>query len=358
MRSRMMVSAAGFAGVVSILMCWSLPLSGQTSARPAPAAKPVAATAAPAKKFVVRRTENGQPDLQGVWAYGTATPLERPSALGAKAEFTADDEEAFAAAAKQAASRNFDDRSGGAQADVSRAYNDFWWDPGKTLAGKQTSLVIDPSDGRIPPILPEATKRNQARAAARPQRTPGIDADNPEDRSLWERCLTRALPTLPGPYNNNIQIVQSADHVVIVTEMIHEARIIPTDGRPHGKVREWRGDSIGRWEGDTLVVDTINFTEKTSFRGSSENLHLVERYSRRDANTVLYQVTVSDPTTWARPFTIQLPMSKNDEGMFEYACHEGNHGLEGILKGSRLLEKELPAGGAPRRPATATPATR
>jgi len=350
MRSRMMVVAAGFLGAIGIVVCASIPLAGQSAAKPAAAAPKPAATA-PVKKFVVPRTENGQPDLQGVWAYGTATPLERPSALAGKPEFTDDDEEAFAAAAKQAASRNFDDRTGGAQADVSRAYNDFWWDPGKTLAGKQTSLVVDPTDGRIPPILPEATKRNQDRAAAKPRRTPGIDADNPEDRSLWERCITRALPTLPGPSNNNIQIVQSKDHVVILSEMIHEARIIPTDGRPHGKLPQWRGDSIGKWEGDTLVVDTINFTEKTSFRGSSENLHLVERYRRSDANTLLYQVTVSDPTTWARPFTIQIPMTWNDEGLFEYACHEGNRGLEGILKGSRLLEKELPAA----RPVTAAP---
>jgi hypothetical protein len=349
MRGRVFVSAATLAGLLGVLMFSSLPLAGQTAKPAAPTAKP----AAPARKYVAPRTENGHPDLNGVWAYGTATPLERPNGLATKAEFTDDDEEAFAAAAKAAASRNQDDRSGGAAADVSRAYNDFWWDRGKTLAGRQTSLVIDPADGRIPAILPEATKRNQARAALRPQRTPGIDADNPEDRSLWERCVTRAMPTLPGPYNNNLQIVQSKDHVVIVQEMIHEARIIPTDGRPHGKIRRWHGDSVGKWEGDTLVVDTINFTDKTNFRGSSENLHLVERYTRVAPDTVLYQVTASDPTTWAKPFTIQIPMAKNEEGFFEYACHEGNKGLEGILKGSRLLEKELPA----RRPAAATPAT-
>jgi hypothetical protein len=169
---------------------------------------------------------------------------------------------------------------------------------------------------------------------------------------LWERCVTRALPTLPGPYNNNIQLVQSKDHVVIITEMIHEARIIPTDGRSHGKLRQWRGDSVGRWDGNTLVVETINFTDKTNFRGSSENLRLVERYTRTAPNTLVYEVTASDPTTWAKPFTISIPMASNEEGIFEYACHEGNHGLEGILKGARMGEKlasEAAKGAAPGR---------
>ncbi len=352
MRDRLMRSAAdrGAAAIaVGALVLLSSSLAGQTPARPAASAPKTAAAATPAKKFVAPRTENGQPDLQGVWSYGTATPLERPNGLAGKPEFE-NDEQAAAFEKQTVKDRNQDRRDPGTAADVARAYNDFWWDYGKTLAGKQTSLVIDPPDGRIPPILPEATKRQQERAAARPQRT--SEADNPEDRSLWERCISRALPTLPGPYNNNVQIVQSKDHVVIVTEMIHEARIIPTDGRPHGTVRQWRGDSIGRWEGETLVVDTINFTEKTTFRGSSENLHLVERYSRASPDTVLYQVTVSDPTTWARPFTVSIPMARNDEGIFEYACHEGNRGLEGILKGARMGEKLAAEEAATRTPAS------
>jgi hypothetical protein len=335
MRGRFMTSAAGVAAVgaaVAVVVLSPPLVAGQTLATPA---APATRTATgPGKKFVPPRTENGQPDLQGVWSYATATPLERPNGLAEKTEFGTEEE--IAAFEKQAA-RNFDDRGGGAQADVSRAYNDFWWDFGKTVAGKQTSLVVDPPDGRIPPVLPEATKRQQVRAAAQPKRT--SEADNPEDRSLWERCITRTLPTLPGPYNNNMQIVQTKDYVVIVSEMIHDARVIPTDGRPHGTLRQWHGDSVGRWEGDTLVIDTIDFTDKSNYRGSSENLHLVERYSSLGPRTVLYQVTVSDPTTWARPFTISIPMAGNDEGMFEYACHEGNHGLEGILKGARMGEK-------------------
>jgi len=318
---RLVLSAcAAFAVMSSLVVAQS----------PRPSPKPVA----PAYK--APRTPDGQPNLEGVWAYGTATPLERPTTLGGKAEF--EDEEQAAAFQRQAV-RNFDQRTPG---DVGAAYNDFWWDFGKTLAGKQTSLVIDPTDGRIPPVNAEGTKRQQARAAARPART--SEADGPEDRSLWERCLTRALPTLPGPYNNNIELVQSKDHVVIVTEMIHEARIIPTDGRPHGTIGQWRGDSIGRWEGETLVVDTINFTDKTTFRGSSENLHLVERYTRIAPDVLEYRTTVSDPTTWDRSWTFSIPMARNPEGMFEYACHEGNRGLENILKGARAGEQRAAAG--------------
>ena len=343
MRLGSLLSTAGVAsavGVMGVIAGSPLPLSGQT-ARPAPVQ-----AAAPAKKYTPPKNEFGHPDLMGVWSYGTATPLERPASAGGKPEFE-DEEQAAAFQRQTVEGRNQDRRDPGTAGDVSRAYNDFWWDFGNRLAGKQTSLVIDPPDGRIPQALPEATKRQQQRTAARPPRT--SEADNPEDRSLWERCVTRQLPTLPGPYNNNIQIVQSKDYVVIVTEMIHEARIIPIDGRPHGTMRQWRGDSVGKWEGDTLVVDTINFTDKTSYRGSGENLHLVERYTRTAPDTVVYQVTVSDPTTWARPFTIQIPMAKNEEGFFEYACHEGNRGLEGILKGARMGEKLAQQPAAPAR---------
>jgi hypothetical protein len=288
-------------------------------------------------KAAIPRDPHGRPDLQGVWSYATVTPLERPSELAGKQAFQSDDEvEEFERQRRQ--QLNQDRRDGaGTNADVSRAYNDFWWDRGTEAAGKQTSLVVDPPDGRVPPLTAEAQQRQAARAAARKLIT--TDADNPEDRSLWERCVTRALPILPGPYNNNIQIFQTRDHVVILQEMIHEARVVPTDGRPHGTLRQWHGDSRGRWEGDTLVIETINFSDKTNFRGAGANLKITERYSRPDADTLLYRVTVEDPTTWARSWTVQIPMSKNEEGIFEYACHEGNRGLEGILKGSRLQDK-------------------
>jgi hypothetical protein len=278
---------------------------------------------------------DGKPDLHGVWAYGTLTPLERPGDLASKQQFTEEEAAEFQAQART--NRNQDRRDGaGTNADVSRAYNDFWWDFGRNVSGTQTSLVIDPPDGRIPALTPAAQQRGTARQEARAKRG---TADDPEDRSLWERCITRQLPTLPGPYNNNMQIFQTKDHVVIVNEMIHEARVIPLDGRPHGKVRQWHGDSRGRWDGDTLVIETINFTDKTNFRGSGANLKLTERYRLVDRGTLLYQVTVEDPTTWTKPWTVQIPMSVNEEGIFEYACHEGNRGLQGILTGARAEDK-------------------
>jgi hypothetical protein len=309
-----------------------------------PAARAATARAAPTGTAVaIPRDPLGRPDLQGVWSYGTVTPLERPTNLAEKPAFTDEEVAEFERLARERP--NQDRRDGrGTNADVSRAYNDFWWDRGTRVVGNQTSLVLDPADGRIPPLTPEAQKRQAARAEAR--RLITSDADNPEDRSLWERCITRALPTLPGPYNNNIQIFQTRDHVVIVNEMIHEARIIPTDGRPHGTVRQWHGDSRGRWEGDTLVVETINFTNKTNFRGAGEHLKLTERFSRPDADTLLYRVTIEDPTTFTKPWTVQIPMGKSAEDVYEYACHEGNHGLQGILTGSRLQDK-LNAGTKP-----------
>jgi hypothetical protein len=283
------------------------------------------------------RNPDGRPDLQGIWSYATVTPLERPTSLAGKSTFSSDEELAeFERSTVQA--RNQDRRDGaGTNADVSRAYNDFWWDRGTRVLGRQTSLVVDPPDGRVPELTPEAQQRQAARAEARRQIT--TDADNPEDRSLWERCITRALPMLPGAYNNNIKIVQTKDYVMVMQEMIHEARIIPIDGRPHTTLRNWHGSSRGRWEGDTLVVETINFTNKTNFRGSGEHLKLTERFSRPDADTLLYQVTIEDPTTFTKPWTVQMPMNNSAEDVYEYACHEGNRGLEGILTGSRLQDK-------------------
>jgi hypothetical protein len=202
---------------------------------------------------------------------------------------------------------------------------------------RRTSLIVDPKDGKLPALSPDGQKR--AERAGRRQNPP----DNPEDRGLWERCVTHSpIPRMSTGYNNNLQIFQNANYVAIQYEMIHETRIIPLDGRPHAPqgVRQWHGDSRGRWEGDTLVVETANFSDKTSFRGASKDLKLVERFTRLDENTLDYQFTVVDPATWARPWTAQVPMPRVDALIYEYQCHEGNYGLANQLSGARAMEKE------------------
>ena len=289
--------------------------------------------------YTAPRTPDGHPDFQGVWTNVTVTPLERPADLKDKAFFTPQEAAAFE---KQVVERNnADRRDGGAEADVGRAYNDAWYDRGtKVVKTLRTSLLVDPPDGHLPPMVPEALKRQQERLAL----NRGHQFDGPENRSLAERCLiwpTLGPPMLPSFYNNNYQIVQGPGYVAILVEMVHDVRIIRTDGSPHlpSSVRLWMGDPRGHWEGNTLVVDTTNFTDKTAFRGSSENLHLVERFTRTDADTLMYEVTVEDPSTWARPWRIELPMRKSDSPLYEYACHEGNYAMEGMLAGARAEEK-------------------
>ena len=288
----------------------------------------------------VPRTADGRPDLQGIWDYRTMTPLERPADLEDKSVFT--DEEAAEFLREALNNRNADRRDGaertaGFGADVERAYNDFWWDYGRTLTDdKRTSLIIDPPDGRVP-YTPESRAEQETRFA----KFFSVVAAGPEDRGLWERCVTRDLPRLSGAYNNNFQLFQTEGYVAILNEMIHEVRMIPLDGRPHvsDTIRQWQGTSTGRWDGDTLVVETVNFTDHTNFRGSKENLNLIERFTRIDADTLLYEFTVEDPTTWTRPWSAAVPMVRNVGRMYEYACHEGNYGMVGILAGARADEK-------------------
>jgi hypothetical protein len=285
------------------------------------------------------RTAWGHPDLQGVWSTATITPLERPAHLATKPFFT--EAEALAHERTTVEQTNRDRRDGGAAADVSRAYNDFWWDSGtRVVPTLRTSLIIDPPDGRIPALTPAGQRRQAEAAAARKLRGP---ADNPEDRSLWERCIARGVPTamLTQPYNNHYEIVQTPDHVVILTEMIHDVRIVPLDRTTHppAHVRFWMGDSVGRWEGDTLVVETTNISDQYSYRGSGPGLRLVERFRRSSPDVLNYQVTIQDPETFSRPWTIELPARRADGPIYEYACHEGNHGLEGILRGHRAEER-------------------
>jgi hypothetical protein len=292
-----------------------------------------------AKTYTAPKTADGQPDLQGIWTNVTVTPLERPADLKDKAFFTP--QEAAAFEKRIVEQNNADRRDGGAAADVGRAYNDAWYDRGtRVVKTLRTSLVVDPPEGRIPPPLPEAAKRQQDRLAL----ARGHQFDGPESRSLAERCLiwpTLGPPMLPSFYNNNYQIVQGPGYVALLSEMIHDVRIIPTDGRPHvpSNVRLWAGDARGHWDGNTLVVDTTNFTDKTAWRGSSENLHLIERFTRTDANTLVYQVTVEDPSTWAKPWKIEVPMQKTEGPIYEYACQEGNYAMEGMLAGARAEEK-------------------
>jgi len=288
------------------------------------------------------RASQAPRDLDGVWSFATLTPFERPADLAGKAAFTPEEARAFVA--DSLARNDRDRRDGGAATDAARGVADFWFDRGTGVASLDgtllTSLVIDPPDGRVPPLTSEARARNAARNADNRDHP----ADGPENRSLQERCLAfnAGPPINIGPYNNFVQLFRMPNAFVIYTEMIHDARIVWMDGRPHlpPSMQQWLGDSRGRWEGNTLVVDTTNFTGKTSFRGSGEALHLVERFTRVDADTVRYEFTVDDPSTFTKPWTAVLPMTKSSERIYEYACQEGNYALPDILRGARYQEKQ------------------
>jgi hypothetical protein len=291
------------------------------------------------KVWTPPRTPDGHPNLQGYWTNITITPLQRPANLAGKEFFAPAEAEAYE---KQVVSQNnADRRDGPATQDLSRAYNDFWWDRGtKIVKTLRTSLIIDPPDGRIPAMVPGAGER----LAAQRRERAGRGTDGPEFRPLAERCLlwaTAGPPMMPSFYNNNYHIVQNSDYVMILVEMIHDARIIPIDNRPHlpGTVRQWLGNAVGHWEGDTLVVETTNFTDKTSFQNSSKDMKLTERFTRTDDNTLMYEFTVDDPSTFVRPWTAQIPMSKTEGPVWEYACHEGNYALTNVLSGARAQEK-------------------
>jgi hypothetical protein len=296
-----------------------------------------ATLAGQSKTYTPPRTPDGQPDLQGVWTNVTITPLERPANLAGKEFFTPAEARQYE---KETVERNnADRRDGGAQADLGRAYNDAWYDRGtKVVETLRTSLVIDPPDGRIPRAAAQG-------AAGGPPVGFGRPPEGPEDRSLPERCIlwpTAGPPMMPSFYNNNYQIVQAPGYVIILVEMIHDARIIPIDSRPHvdSKIRQWMGDSRGHWEGNTLVVETTNFNDKTRFQRAGPNMHLVERFTRTAPDTVTYEFTVTDPSAFSRPWTAQIPMKRTDGPIIEYACNEGNYAMEGMLAGARADEKK------------------
>ena len=274
----------------------------------------------------------GDPNLQGTWNNITGTPLERPAELSGKEFYTEEEAVAFAEQTLRRVDR--DRRDGAIEADVGRAYNEFWSDRATkylTQLNTRTSLIVDPTDGRLPSLTSGGEARIAARRAARERN------HSWSDRNLWERCLTRGVPRLPGSYNNNFMIVQAPGYVVILVEMIHETRVVPLDGRSaiSSKIRQWMGHSLGRWEGDTLVVETTHFRDEQEFRGTSRDLTLIEQFTRIDDDTIDYRATVDDVSSYAQPWTVAVPMKRVDEDVFEYACHEGNVGMEGILTGAR-----------------------
>jgi hypothetical protein len=297
----------------------------------APAVKGVSG----AKPFTSPRTSWGEPDLQGKWSYATITPLERPVEQRDKDKLTTEEVSALNEAARTSADR----RDGTAEVDLERAYNAYWYDRGKSTG--RTSLIVDPPEGRLPPL----TEGGRARQAAQAARQAGHEYDFATDRPLQERCITyHGVPPLPSGYNNTYQIFQTPGYVVILDENIHDVRSIPLDGRPHLRrgLRQWNGNSIGRWENNTLVVETTNYSPQTAFRFpiAPETLRAIERFTRVAPNLIDYEFTIDDPSTYTRPWTAALPMiGVPDYVIFEYACHEGNYSIRNVLSGARTQER-------------------
>src|SRR4030095_11417577 len=303
---------------------------------------------APATSSKVPRTPWGDPDLQGTWDYRTITPLERAREFGTRAFYTEEEKKAL----EDRAGRRMDTVPEKITPGLNHAQ--WWTDPGRFVSdGYRTSLIVDPPDGRIPAL----TAESRARQAPGPNRNNAVNASW-LDRGDQERCITYGLPSasLPTLYNNNIQIVQAPGTAVIVHEMIHEARVVPLDGRPrlNDNVRAWIGDTRGHWEGDTLVVETTNFNGKHSYRGSTTGLRSEERYTRIDEGRLELRLTVSDPTTWEKPWTVLLPMRPTEGQLIEYACHEANLSMFNLLEVARDAEKAAAAKG--QAPGAADPA--
>ena len=305
----------------------------------------------PQRGWTPPRTPEGVPDLQGVYTFRTITPMQRPEALEGKVTLSSEEAAAFEESERTRLNRDlFDPITGAPSAGYAPraeggvlSYNEFWYERGVELTrDKRTSLIVDPPDGRIPYTAAAREKNRVTRANL----SAGF-ADSYTDRSLADRCLlgfNSGPPMVPSAYNNNVMVFQTPGQVVIYNEMVHNTRVIPTDGRPHGDLRQWTGDSRARWEGDVLVIETTNFLRETAFRGSTADTQLVERLWRVDADTVLYEFTVEDPNSFTRPWTALFPLRRTDGPLFEYACHEGNYGLEGILAGARNKNTQPAAG--------------
>jgi len=324
----MLTSAAG---VLALTVALAVPTAGQKRVSTTP------------------RTPDGKPDLQGTYSFATLTPLQRPEELAGKDALSLEEAEAFEEKENKRLNRDHEPkqtppRAGnglGYQGGIV-AFNDVWFERGEQLTDDlRTSLIVDPPDGRIP-----FNAAAQTRMAERFRRSGGGYADSYTDRGIGDRCImgfNSGPPMTPSAYNNNVQIFQAPGYVAILNEMIHNARIIPTDGRPHGTIRQWAGDSRGRWEGETLVVETVNFKRETSLAGSSASMHLVERFTRVDPITIRYEYTVTDPASYTRPWTVVMPLREADGLLYEYACHEGNYALRGILEGARARERDAAA---------------
>jgi len=313
----------------------------------------IAQSASPAPRsgaYVPPKTADGQPDLQGVWANNTATPLQRPASLEGRAVLTPQEVAAMQKRSNELFGGDGDAAFGDAiyeavLSDVQKYkpttfdkdtgnYNAFW------IVGREfenrTSLITDPPDGKMPAMTDGAKKRAADYMAAQV----GHEFDGHENRPLSERCISFGFPDLLAGYNSYYQIVQGPGYVAILSERIHDVRIIPLDGRPHlpKNVRMMLGDSRGHWEGNTLVIDTTNFSSSSNFMGASENMHLIERYTRTAPDRVTYQATISDPTTWTKPWTLMIPLRHTDDAVYEYACHEGNSAMIGVLAGARAQD--------------------
>ena len=299
-------------------------------------------------------TEWGQPDLRGLWDFRTITPLQRPEELGDQAFLTEEEAAnleqevvdrnqrlADRPAERTTAANQVDRRDDGSPG----FYNNFWLDRGTSTVGtRRTSLIIDPLNGRVP----DMTSGGQARADTSRDYRRDHPADSWVDRTTSDRCLlgfNAGPPLSPGGYNQNLQIFQTPDHVALLTEMVHTVRVVPLDGRPPlgDELRQWSGDARGHWEGNTLVVETANFNTDRRWRNTTPSLTLVERFTRIDADTLEYEYTVTDPETWTRPWTASIPLRRTDVPMFEYACHEGNLSMDGILAGQRELDRAAAA---------------
>jgi hypothetical protein len=308
-------------------------------------------SAAPAQQWVLERTPEGHPDFQGIWANNTVTPLQRPKQWEGKTRLTDAEIAELQKVAEKIYENDGDAQFGdglilavldkitkpGSYDPGTGNYNQFWL-VGRDWHDRRTSLIIDPPDGKLPPMTADARARRDGEIAARKAHA----FEDPEVFPLGERCVNFGIPRVQSGYNSYLQIVQSPGYVTIMAEMAHDARVIPLDGRPHldSRIRTWNGDSRGRWEGDTLVVDTTNFSPKSDFMGSHEDLHLTERFTRVGPDVLNYEFTIDDPTTWTKPWTAMIPLKLKDEMIFEYACHEGNEAIPNMLRGHRYQERE------------------